>query len=203
MGLPVFRFYDLDNVNTTVTGQELIKYSKTIANHFYNKELGTNEDYCIYIDTDSVFYSVPLIQKRYNKKLSEVMMVQRISEIASELQNFLNNSYDYFATKFCQLKTPHRFEIKQELIVKSGLFITKKRYGMKIINDNGVKVNKLHVKGLDIVRSSFPKTMGILLSEVLNDILMDVPKEKLIHEYYDLKRTLEEKDSTWLCVRLV
>ena len=120
MGLPVFRFYDLDNAEaTTVTGQELIKYSKTIANHFYNKELGTNEDYCIYIDTDSVFYSaVPLIQKRYNKKLSEVMMVQRISEIASELQNFLNKSYDYFATKFCQLKTPHRFEIKQELIVK-------------------------------------------------------------------------------------
>ena len=44
------------------------------------------------------------------------MMVQRISEILSELQNFLNNSYDYFLTKFCQLKTPHRFEIKQELI---------------------------------------------------------------------------------------
>ena len=58
LGLPVFRFYDLDNVSTTVTGQELIKYSKTITNHFYNKELGTNEDYCIYIDTDSVFYSV-------------------------------------------------------------------------------------------------------------------------------------------------
>ena len=195
LGLPVFRFYDLDNAEaTTVTGQELIKYSKTIANHFYNKELGTNEDYCIYIDTDSVFYSaVPLIQKRYNKKLSEVMMVQRISEIASELQNFLNNSYDYFATKFCQLKTPHRFEIKQELIAKSGLFITKKRYGMKIINDNGVKVNKLHVKGLDIVRSSFPKTMGILLSEVLNDILMDVPKEKVDSRILRFKKNIRRK----------
>ena len=34
---------------------------------------------------------------------------------------------------------------------------------MKIINDNGVKVNKLHVKGLDLVRSNFPKAMGELL----------------------------------------
>ena len=97
------------------------------------------------------------------------------------------------ATKFCQLKTPHRFEIKQELIGKSGLFITKKRYGMKIINDNGVKVNKLHVKGLDIVRSSFPKTMGILLSEVLNDILMDVPKEKVDSRILRFKKNIRRK----------
>ena len=122
------------------------------------------------------------------------MMVQRISEISSELQNFLNNSYDYFGPdKFCQLKTPHRFEIKQELILQSGLFITKKRYGMKIINDNGVKVNKLHVKGLDIVRSSFPKTMGILLSEVLNDILMDVPKEKVDSRILRFKKNIRRK----------
>ena len=56
LGLPVFRFYDLDNAEaTTLTGQQLIKFSKKITNHFYNNELGTNEDYVIYIDTDSIF----------------------------------------------------------------------------------------------------------------------------------------------------
>ena len=64
---------------------------------------------------------------------------------------------------------------------------------MKIINDNGVKVNKLHVKGLDIVRSSFPKTMGILLSEVLNDILMDVPKEKVDSRILRFKKNIRRK----------
>ena len=65
LGLPVFRFYDLDNAEaTTLTGQELIKFTKKIGNHFYNKELGDDKDYCIYIDTDSVFYSaIPLVKK--------------------------------------------------------------------------------------------------------------------------------------------
>ena len=34
---------------------QLIKFSKKITNHFYNKELGTDDDYVIYIDTDSIF----------------------------------------------------------------------------------------------------------------------------------------------------
>ena len=67
LGLPVFRFYDLDNAEaTTLTGQSLIKFSKKITNHFYNKELGDTKDHVIYIDTDSIFASaVPLIQKRF------------------------------------------------------------------------------------------------------------------------------------------
>ena len=57
LGLPVFRFYDLDNVRATTTNsnRSLIKFSKKITNHFYNKELGTDDDYVIYIDTDSIF----------------------------------------------------------------------------------------------------------------------------------------------------
>ena len=159
LGLSVFRFYDTDNATAvTTTGQSLIKFTKKIANNFYNKELEDDKDYCIYIDTDSVFYSaIPLIEKRFpGEKLSEVMMTQRILEIASEVQDYINLGYDYFAQRFCNVKGEHQFQIKQELIAKSGLFIVKKRYGMKIINDNGVKVNKTMVKGLDTIRSNFP-----------------------------------------------
>ena len=99
-------------------------------------------------------------------------------EICGELQDYLNMSYNYFAKKFCNLDK-HRFDIKQEVIAKSGLFVTKKRYGLKIINDNGKKVNKMMVKGLDTVRSSFPTAMREMLSKLLEDILMDVPKEQL------------------------
>ena len=95
--MPVFRFYDLDKQERTRLGQSLIKFTRKLGNHFYNKELGTNKDYCIYIDTDSVFYSaVPLIKHRFpSQEFSEVMMTQRINEIA-EVQGFLNNSYNYF-----------------------------------------------------------------------------------------------------------
>ena len=70
----------------------------------------------------------------------------------------------------------------------------KKRYGMKIINDNGVKVNKLHVKGLDLVRSNFPKAMGELLKSVLEDILANVPKEKIDERIINFKESMKLVD---------
>ena len=193
LGLPVFRFYDLDNAEaTTKTGQALIKFTKKIGNHFYNKELGTEKDYCIYIDTDSVFYSaVPLIEHRFpNQNLSDVMKTQRINEIATEVQKYLNDSYHYFAKKFCNLDI-HRFEIKQEIVAKAGLFIVKKRYGMKIISDNGVQVNKTMVKGLDTVRSNFAPLFRKLLSDVLDDILGSVPKDKIDHRITRFKKNMK------------
>jgi len=196
LGLPVFRFYDLDNAEaTTLTGQTLIKFTKKMANFYYNKELQTGDkDYCIYIDTDSVFYSaVPLIEKRFpDKKLSDVMMAQRITEIASEIQSFINKSYDYFSKRMCNLQDNHRFEIKQEIIAKSGLFIVKKRYGMKIISDNGVKVNKILVKGIDTVRSNFPTALRKFLADVLEDILTDVPKDKIDDRISDFKNGMKK-----------
>ena len=182
LGLSVFRFYDVDNAEAvTTTGQSLIKFTKKITNSYYNKELNDNKDYCIYIDTDSVFYSAtPLVTKRFPeldiKNIDK--MSKAILQIADEVQLYLNNGYNYFAKKFCNLDK-HRFDIKQEVIAKSGLFVTKKRYGLKIINDNGKKVDKMMVKGLDTVRSSFPTAMKEMLSKVLDDIMMDVPKNAL------------------------
>ena len=192
LGLPVFRFYDIDNAEaTTLTGQSLIKFSKKITNHFYNKELGTNDDYVIYIDTDSIFASaVPLIENRYpNEKLSETMMTQRIMEVCGEVQDYLNQSYDYFAKKFLNVDD-HVFDIKQEVIAKTALFIVKKRYGLNIINDAGRKVNKLQVKGLDTVRSNFAIAMKELLGQVLQDILAKVPKEKIDERISIFKRNM-------------
>jgi DNA polymerase elongation subunit (family B) len=106
---------------------------------------------------------------------------------------YLNNSYNYFGKRFCNLDK-HRFDIKQEVIAKSGLFVTKKRYGLKIINDNGKKVNKLMVKGLDTVRSSFPIAMREMLSKLLEDILMDVPKEQLDKFILNFKNSMKLMD---------
>ena len=192
LGLSVFRFYDLDNAEaTTLTGQSLIKFSKKITNHYYNTQLNTDDDYVIYIDTDSIFASaVPLIEKRFpNQELSETMMTQRISEICAEVQDYLNNSYNYYGKKFLNLDK-HVFDIKQEVIAKTGLFITKKRYGLRIINDAGRKCDKIHVKGLDTVRSNFAVAMKELLSNVLEDILANVPKEKIDERISIFKRNM-------------
>ena len=198
LGLPVFRFYDVDNAEaTTLTGQELIKFSKKLTNLYYNKELGTkDENYVIYIDTDSIFASATPLVKSRHKEIdinAEATMTQYILNIADEVQGFLNKSYDLFAKKFCNLDE-HYYEIKQEVIAKSAFFIVKKRYGMRIIHDSGRKVNKIQVKGLDTVRSSFAVAMKNLLSEILDDILAAVPKEKIDERIFTFKKAMKAMD---------
>ena len=97
-------------------------------------------------------------------------MTEQILEIAGEVQDYINKSYNYFSSKFLNIRGDHRFEIKQEMIAKAAFWVTKKRYGQWIINDGGLEVEKLDVKGLDIVRSNFPPAMRDLMTQVLKDI---------------------------------
>ena len=104
LGLPVFRFYDVDNAEaTTTTGVELIKFTEKMGNYYYNKELDEDKDYCIYTDTDSVFYpAVPLVKSRYPDAdvEDEEFMTEKILEVADGVQEFLNQTYDQFAKRF-------------------------------------------------------------------------------------------------------
>ena len=50
------------------------------------------------------------------------------------------------------------------------------------------------VKGLDTVRSSFPAAMRDMLSKLLEDILMDVPKDKLDKFIINFKNSMKLMD---------
>ena len=195
LGLPVFRFYDVDNAEaTTVTGQTFIKFAQKMANYYYNKELGTNEDHCIYIDTDSLFFSSKdIIKHRYpNADFNDDdFMSEKTIELADEVQTFLNGTFDMFAKKFLNLDK-HRLDIKQEVVSKSGIWVSKKRYGQWVIRDNGVVVDKLDVKGLDVVRSNFPAAFRKFMSEILMDILQNVDKDIIDEKIISFKKTMKK-----------
>ena len=195
LGLPVFRFYDVDNAEaTTVTGQELIKFTEKIANKYYNNKLGDDKDYCIYTDTDSVFYSaIPLVKKEYPKAdlTDDKFMTDKILDIAENVQDFINGSYNLFAKKFLNIDE-HRFDIKQECVAKSAFWVTKKRYGQWIINDGGVKCDKLDVKGLDIVRSNFPPAFRELMTNLLQGILSNRDKDELDDMICSFKKDMKK-----------
>ena len=197
LGLPVFRFYDVDNAEaTTVTGQELIKFTEKIANFYYNKQLGDKEDYCIYTDTDSVFYpAIPLVKNRYPNAdvTDEEFMTEQILDVAKEVQDYINKSYDLFAGKMLNVKDGHRFDIKQECVAKSAFWVTKKRYGQWIINDGGFKCDKVDVKGLDIVRSNFPPAMRDLMKGVLKSILSNEDKDIIDEQIIKFKKVMKTK----------
>jgi DNA polymerase elongation subunit (family B) len=200
LGLPAFRFYDVDNATAvTTTGQTVIKSTADMANIKYNKELNTpNADSNIYIDTDSVFFSaVPLLDHRKPnwKGEEQDVIAGYVNDIAGEMQDYLNNFYDILSEKVFNVdKTKHRFEIKKEFVSKSGIWIAKKRYAQWIISDNGVPVDKLDVKGLDVVRSSYPAAFRTFMSEVLIEILRGDTEEQLTNKVYDFKKNLPNMD---------
>jgi hypothetical protein len=136
-----------------------------------------------------------LVQKRYpNADLDdEEFMTTQILEVAHEVQDYINKSYDVFAIRMLNVKGNHRFDIKQECIAKSAFWVTKKRYGQWIINDGGRKCDKLDVKGLDIVRSNFPPAMRDLMKDVLQGILSNVDKDILDEKIIDFKKTMKTK----------
>jgi DNA polymerase elongation subunit (family B) len=119
-----------------------------------------------------------LVKKRFPNAdvTDDNFMTEQILLVAKEVQDFINNGYNYFAKKFLNVKGGHKFDIKQECVAKSAFWVTKKRYGQWIINDGGITCDKLDVKGLDIVRSNFPPAMRDLMKVVLKDILSDVDK---------------------------
>ena len=109
------------------------------------------------------------------------------------MQDYLNGFYDILSEKVFNVdKNKHRFEIKKEYVSKSGIWIAKKRYAQWIISDNGVPVDKLDVKGLDVVRSSYPAAFRKFMSEVLIDILKGNTESELTDKIYDFKNGLSK-----------
>lgn len=196
LGLPAFRFYDIDNAEAvTLTGQTVIKKTQDAINLKYNKELSTESvDYVQYVDTDSVFVScLPLVKNRFpNIDTNDIeIMTPKIYEIATEVQDYVNEFYDVMSKKMFNTEK-HRLEIKQEMIGRTGFWQKKKRYALWIISDNGVPMDKLEVKGLDIVRSSFPKSFQKVMKEVLVDILKGKDKNSIDEYILNFKKSLND-----------
>ena len=122
-----------------------------------------------------------------------------IDNVIEYYKDYINKSYNYFSSRFLNIRGDHRFEIKQEMIAKSAFWVTKKRYGQWIINDGGLEVEKLDVKGLDIVRSSFPPAFRDFMTKVLKAILA---KSFLMFLVSRLRLRFRCRLSVRLCLRL-
>lgn len=188
LGLPVFRFYDVDNAAAvTITGQDVIKSTAKVVDKHYEKLMGTPGDYVTYIDTDSIYASAtPIMPTDADPKQFTIAK-------AREIEGMLNKFYDVFAKKAFNCDS-HRFFIKGESVATAGFWVSKKRYALDKVYDleTNQDVSKMVVKGLDVVRSSFPKAFRDFMKQMLNDILKKTPKEQLDQKILDFKASLDD-----------
>jgi DNA polymerase elongation subunit (family B) len=188
LGLPVFRFYDVDNAAAvTISGQDVIKSTAKVVNKHYEKLLGGDKDYVVYIDTDSIYASSKPLLTGDSKEFT--------IELAREMESKLNNFYNVFAKKAFNC-SQHKLYIKGESVASTGFWVAKKRYALDKVYDleTNQDVSKMVVKGLDVVRSSFPKAFREFMSQMLKDILKGVPKDVVDQKILDFNNSLDERN---------
>ena len=195
LGLPIFRFYDKDNASAvTLTGQDIIKTANKAINQYYKKTLNDteNKDYVIYVDTDSCFASaLPIIKhKMPDIDLNdEKHMTEAILKVCTEAQKHVNDTFNVMADRMFNVQK-HRFDAKQEVIAKTSFWLAKKRYAQFIINKGGIECDELEVKGIDVVRTSFPIRFRKFMEQFLQNILRKVPKEEIDESILKFKESM-------------
>jgi len=221
LGLPIFRFYDLDNaLAVTSSGQDVIKTSSKFISSLYKRfgvapksddelrrykeildvevkrgrikasevpELLDPHDHCIYVDTDSLYFSsVPILDPDVDAQSQTV-------NIAHEMEGKLNAMYDVMSLKLFNVKK-HRLYIKGEKIAKAALWLAKKRYALMTTYDLEANVakEKMVIKGLDIVRSTFPPIFREFMTSVTTKILNGEAKEALDEQVIEFVNNLSQ-----------
>lgn len=185
----------------TLTGQRLLQESIRNMNVYLNKELGNEspKDYIITSDTDSLFIQCKdlLIARHpdidFNNR-EEV--INKILIIANELQAMANKFIGDFARSAFNLgeNATHYFELKQEVVLDRGYFAGKRRYAQHIVNKEGVPVDELDVKGLDLMKSNFPPLFRKFGEHIINEIMFGKPKADIDKQILDFRTELRTID---------
>lgn len=166
LGLPVFRFYDVDNAESvTLTGQDIIKATGKYTTHLYKKilnELGSEsnkDDYVVYSDTDSVAGSSIVITNNHGDVEIQTLFSElfnsepkAFSDISG--RDFVipdNLSMPYYddksrRVKFGKVKFIERHSVKKRMFrikSKTGKYIdVTEDHAIMVMNDSNELIEK-------------------------------------------------------------
>jgi DNA polymerase elongation subunit (family B) len=181
----------------TLTGQRLTQESIIFCNKIMNERLGTNnKDYIITSDTDSLFIHVKDLLRAEGVDLTDkAACIAATLELATEIQKLANKHLDTLVVDLFNLHDrPHYFELKQEVVIERGYFSGKRRYAMYIVNKEGVTVEELDMKGLDLMKSNFPPLFREFGESILNQIMFGKQKQDIDKQILEFKTKVNTID---------
>lgn len=142
-------------------------------------------DRVLYSDTDSLFVDIGgFLDAKIGTGwhlLPDDKKIFYIKKICLCMEEYVNEHCyrDTQRKSYNSAVTDFRIKFKQEVIAKAALFISKKRYSMWHINDEGASVDYVKNVGLEIIRSDTPSAIKPRLKEVVEMILHGVPDSEL------------------------
>jgi DNA polymerase elongation subunit (family B) len=182
----------------TNSGQRLTQESIIYVNDTINEELGIDKQHICISDTDSMYIVLgDLLKHRYPNLKSEDKN-DKILELAHEIQTYSNEYLNELSKHLFNIKPDtHYFQLKQEVICAGVLTTGKRRYAMYVTNKEGVNVEELDMKGLELMKSNMNKLFKKFGENLIKDVLFGKPKEEIdnnIINFYKSLKTLDPRD---------
>ena len=157
----------------TLTGQAVIKKSNDILREYIDNNGTTGIDPIIYNDTDSSYISINRLMQKLDKPFhTDYKISQHAYEQADKLENHLNNINNAISREFSTLNSKDsRFVFKRECMSDVGVFLQKKRYVMRVLDDEGIPVNKFKYTGVEVVRSTMPAPIKPYVKQIVETMM--------------------------------
>ena len=181
----------------TNSGQRLTCESINFVNNKINNELKTEKQHICLSDTDSMFIVLGDLLKHRFPNLKPEDKNNKILELAIEIQDEANADLNRICQSLYNIKpNTHYFQLKQEVICAGVLTTGKRRYAMYVTNKEGIAVEELDMKGLELMKSNMNKLFKKFGEEFIKNILFGKPKVEIdndITSFYQKIKTLDPK----------
>lgn len=151
------------------TIEEIIENEYTLA-------LKPDEAGAIYSDTDSCYFTM---RGLIDTTEDGIALADGITDhVNSSFAPFMQDSFN------CRPGFESLIKANRELVCRTGLLQAKKKYMLMVVDKEGKRINRddpdeLKTMGSDIKLSSTPEVIRTMLSDVVNAVLNERPREEI------------------------
>ena len=199
---PGCRFFDKRiGQSTTLTGRQIAKHMSAEVNKIITGEYDHVGKAIIYGDTDSVYFSAYPVLKDEIAAGTVPWGTDNVITLYDQLCEQANISFPDFMREAFHCPRPRSEVIAaaRECVADTGLFITKKRYAVRVVDlegdrkDKDGSLGKVKAMGLDLKRSDTPVFMQDYLKTLLDMVLDLKPEKELLESITNFRREFKER----------
>lgn len=171
-----FRYFAMEIAEgITTTGQLIIKMAEKYVNNYLNKILGTNKDYIIAIDTDSIYVCFDDLVKRVYGNPDDHPTEKIINFLDKTCKKVEAEAISVAFKDLFETTTAfkERINMKREGIADKGIWTAKKRYILNVWDNEGVRYAKpkLKIMGIEAIKSSTPSACRTAFEELFQVLI--------------------------------
>ncbi len=180
-----FRFYDLRlGASTTATGREILKHQVSKIAETIDGEYTMVSPCIIYGDTDSCYFKIDV------ENLDDA--VKAADWVADEV----NKSFRPFVREAflaCDERFDNKIKAAREIVAGGGIFVTKKRYILQVLDKEGKRTDEAKVMGLEIKKSNLPAYIQEYLTEWVLRLIRGESWDSLADDIINFKSEIRSK----------